>query len=111
MVTLAQKRERQKQLQQMEELADVTFTPAIKGSKQRGLRQKGIKTEDFLLFQGRLTNEKRQRLKKDLERQEMEEASFQPKILKKSAQIIQRRNERLYAENVSDAKSTVHDPS
>ena len=33
----------------------------------------------------------------------MQEASFKPNILKKSAQILQRRNERLNAENVSDA--------
>ena len=85
MLTLAQKREREKQEQKRRELADATFKPAIKGSKQRGLREKGIKTEDFLLFQGRLANERKERLKAELERQEMSEVSFKPSILKKSA--------------------------
>ena len=48
------------------EMADATFKPSIKGTKQRGNREKGIKTEDFLLFQGRLANEKKERLKKDI---------------------------------------------
>ena len=41
----------------------------------------------------------------------MEKVSFKPSILKKSEQIIQRRNERLYAENVSDNTSTPNDPN
>lgn len=38
----------------------------------------------------------------------MEGVSFKPSLCKKSAQIIQRRNERMYAENVSD--NTNHHP-
>ena len=70
------------------ELADATFKPVIKGNKQRSAREKGIKTEDFLLFQGRLANERKERLKKDLEKQEMEDVSFKPVILKKSEQLV-----------------------
>ena len=69
-------------------MATATFKPAIKGNKQRSAREKGIKTEDFLLFQGRLANERNMRLKKELEAQEMEDVSFKPKILKKSEQIV-----------------------
>jgi len=48
------------------------------------MREKGIKPEEFLLFQGRLANERKERLKKDIEKQEMEGVSFKPQILKKS---------------------------
>ena len=66
MINLDQKREKLKEDMVHKEMADATFAPAIKGTKQRGNREKGIKTEDFLLFQGRLANEKKERLKKDI---------------------------------------------
>ncbi len=69
-----------------------TFKPEIRSSGQRQARDKTIKTEDFLLFQGRLANEKKKKLKMDIERQEMEDVSFKPTILKKSEEIVAKKN-------------------
>ena len=104
-INLDQKREKLKEDMVHQEMANATFKPAIKGTKQRGNREKGIKTEDFLLFQGRLANEKKERLKKDIQQQESVELSFKPNILKKSEQIVQRRNQRHLSENVSEGTS------
>ena len=71
-------------------------------SSQRSAREKGIKTEDFLLFQGRLADERRRKLKQEIEDQEMETAPFKPSILRKSNQLVQRRNERINAGNVDE---------
>ena len=82
---MEQKREFEKKMQEDKELEGATFRPNIHTSaNKRMVRDKRIKTEDFLMFQGRLADEKKQRLKKDLERQEMEDVSFKPSIDKKS---------------------------
>jgi hypothetical protein len=61
-----------------------------------------MSSEDFLLFQGRLASERLERLKKEIEQQEMEDATFKPKVLKKSQQIVRKRNERINAGNVEE---------
>jgi len=73
-------------------MKDATFKPEIGSSGQRITRDKTIKTEDFLLFQGRLANEKKKKLRMDIERQEMKDVSFKPVILKKSEEIVKRKN-------------------
>ena len=47
-----------------------------------------MSSEDFLLFQGRLASERLEKLKKEVKEQEMEEATFKPKVLKKSQKIV-----------------------
>ena len=61
-----------------------------------------MSSEDFLLFQGRLASERLEKLKKEVKEQEMEEATFKPKVLKKSQQIVRQRNERINAGNVEE---------
>ena len=66
-MTQEKKRQVQQQLNVQKEMADATFRPDLcsKGSA----RDRRIKTEDFLLYQGRLAEEKKERLKRELERQ------------------------------------------
>lgn len=98
-ITLEKKRQVEKQLREEKEMAEVTFKPDIGGGGHRDPR---IKTEDFLLFQGRLAHEKKEKLKRDLEKQEMEHVSFKPSILKKSEQIVAKREGKFISENVGD---------
>lgn len=108
--SLERKRQMEREVQVKKEMAEATFRPSIgESTNLKTGRQKGVKPEDFLLFQGRLAEEKKQKLKKDIEKQEMESASFKPKILKKSEQIVRRRNERVFAENVSDNSAPTRD--
>jgi len=46
-------------------------------------------------------------LRQDLERQELEELPFKPTIDKRSEQIVARRNDLRFSENVSDDRSSL----
>ena len=105
-MTLEKKRQIQQQMQDEKEMANATFKPDLcsKGSA----RDRRIKTEDFLLYQGRLADEKKEKLKRELERQEMSDVSFKPNILKKSERMVAKRNDRFLSENVGDSEN--HQP-
>jgi len=111
---LEKKRRQLQEQRDINEMKDATFKPEIGSSGQRITRDKTIKTEDFLLFQGRLANEKKKKLKMDIERQEMKDVSFKPVILKKSEEIVKRKNglQVNHSENVSDGqRPSTSDPS
>lgn len=52
------------------------------------VREKGVKPEDVLIFQGKLAVERKQKLKKEAEKLKMSDYTFKPKVNKKSAQIV-----------------------
>ena len=90
-MTQEKKRQVQQQLNVQKEMADATFKPDL--CSKSSARDRRIKTEDFLLYQGRLADEKKEKLKQELERQEMQDVSFKPSILKKSERMVAKRNE------------------
>jgi len=53
-ISLERKRQIEKQLLEEKEMEEATFRPEIKSNGQRSQRNQSIKTEDFLIFQGRL---------------------------------------------------------
>ena len=80
----------QRQLNEMKELEGATFRPQTTanyaGSKTA--RQRELRPEEMLMFQGQLAEERKKKLKKEVGQKEMEGVTFHPAILKKSEEII-----------------------
>lgn len=51
-------------------------------------------------MKGQVVKEKKERLREEMKEKELEGATFRPKILKKSSEIVSQRQQRLNAENV-----------
>ena len=98
--------ERQRELKVEQELENVTFQPNIYTNPKRRQNRDGVKTEDFLLWQGERAQEKRDRLRKDIEEQEKEKFKFKPKICEKSKKMAERQRQRLNGENLVDSRTT-----
>ena len=63
--------EEERRIQVKKELDGVTFKPRIKDTGiSRANRQEGLKTEDLLILQGRLVEDKKEKLRQELLLQE-----------------------------------------
>lgn len=97
----------QRQVNAMKELEGATFRPQTTahygGSKTARTRE--LRPEEVLIFQGQLADERKKKLKKDYGDKEMEGVTFHPAILKRSEEIIQKRNQRVAEENVVEEPS------
>ena len=97
----------QRQLNEMKELEGATFRPQTIGTYtgSKTARQRELRPEEMLMFQGQLAEERKKKLKKEIGQKEMEGVTFHPAILKKSEEIIQKRNQRIHEENVVEEAS------
>ena len=78
----------QRQLNEAKELEGVTFRPQTTAHGSKTARQRELRPEEMLTFQGQLADKRKEKLKKDFGQKEMEGVTFHPAILKKSEEII-----------------------
>ena len=80
------KRTPQKKINEEKEMEGATFKPQTftqnHGSKTA--RQRELRPEEMLQFQGQLAQDRKRKLKEDYDRKEMEGVTFQPSLCKRS---------------------------
>ena len=94
-------------MNELKELEGATFRPQTTAhyGGSATARTRELRPEEVLIFQGQLADERKKKLKRDYGAREMEGVTFRPAILKKSEELIARRNQRVHEENLCEEPS------